>query len=422
MSKLVVNNIRHVGGIILGKEKSGGIICLSKESVINRNIAVYGATGTRKKRGYIKPMILERIHAKETVIITDTSLSEYTDIINIAKREGHRIQVLSKETLYASEIKYLLGEERLTERAEMMAHTVADILIKSKIKSISPDAFTETMETSLLKSLILYVGYSRRYNGGRTMCDLADLLKKTPSRRLDDIFMRWDTEEALKYAYMVFAQAGDKKTEIKVRLSVMLSEFKTPGEIPDEMKIFGTDTLKLSEDVPQAVFIISEEDEYSGRAGALFVSLVLSNLKASQNKMSANRKNAFLILNRIAQLGSVPELHKILSCSKDFSLSVSIVLRSITELRLNYKDTWKDILKCCDIQLFLGTRDWATAKYISEKTMQLSKDRTGYSPEQIISMDHGELLILTNISPALRANKYNYIDNTTHEKVKNRRN
>ena len=409
MSKLVVNNIRHVGGIILGKEKSGGVICLSNENIITRNIAVYGETGTRMKRGYIKPMILERIRAKETVVITDTSLSEYTDIINIAKRKGHRIQVLSKETLYASEIKYLLGEERLTERAEIMAHAVADILIKSKIKSISPDAFAETMEASLLKSLILYVGYSTRYNGERTMCDLATLLKKTPCRRLDDIFMRWDTEEALKHAYMVFAQAGDKKTDIKVRLSVMLSEFKTPREIPDEIKLSGTDALKLSGDVPQAVFIISEEDESSGRAGALFVSLVLSNLKA-QSKMSANRKNAYLILNRIAQLGSVPELHKMLSCAKEFSVSVSIVLRSITELRLNYKDTWEDILESCDIQLFLGTSDRATAKYISEKTMQLSQDKTGYSPRQIISLNHGELLILTDISPALRANKYDYTE------------
>lgn len=409
MSKLIVNNIKHVGGIILGKEKSGGVICLSDESIINRNITVYGATGTRKKRGYIKPMILERIRAKETVVITDTSLGEYKDIIDVAKREGHRIQILSKETLYSSEIKYLLGEERLSERAEMMAHTIANILIKNKVKSISPDAFTETMEASLLKSLILYVGYSTRYNGERTMCDLAALLKKTPCQRLDDIFMRWDAEEALKHSYMVYGQAGDKKAEIKVRLSVMLSEFKTPGIIPDEVRLSGIDTLKLSGDAPQAVFIISEEDEHSsGRAGALFVSLVLSNLKT--NKMSANRKNAYLILNGIAQLGSVPELHKMLACAKDHRLSFSIVLRSITELQLNYKDTWEDILESCDIQLFLGTRDRETTKYISEKTMLLSKDKTGYSPGQIVSLDHGELLILTDISPALRANKYDYTE------------
>lgn len=37
-------------GIILG-EKNGSVVCLPKDTRLNRHIAVFGASGTRKSRG-----------------------------------------------------------------------------------------------------------------------------------------------------------------------------------------------------------------------------------------------------------------------------------------------------------------------------------------------------------------------------------
>lgn len=53
-------------GIILG-EKNGSVVCLPKDTRLNRHIAVFGASGTRKSRGVIRPALFTMAEIPEYV-------------------------------------------------------------------------------------------------------------------------------------------------------------------------------------------------------------------------------------------------------------------------------------------------------------------------------------------------------------------
>ena len=44
-------------GIILGKTERGSVICLPEDTRLNKHIAVFGASGTMKSRGVIRPAL-----------------------------------------------------------------------------------------------------------------------------------------------------------------------------------------------------------------------------------------------------------------------------------------------------------------------------------------------------------------------------
>ena len=57
-------------GIILG-EKNGSVVCLPKDTRLNRHIAVFGASGTHKSRGVIRPALFTILKRGEAAVITD---------------------------------------------------------------------------------------------------------------------------------------------------------------------------------------------------------------------------------------------------------------------------------------------------------------------------------------------------------------
>ena len=65
-------------GIILGR-KGGSVICLPEDSNLNKHIAVFGATGTMKSRGFIRPYLFQSIKRGESVVVTDPKSELYND-------------------------------------------------------------------------------------------------------------------------------------------------------------------------------------------------------------------------------------------------------------------------------------------------------------------------------------------------------
>ena len=53
---LEIKSPEHADGIILGV-KNSNVVCLPKDTRLNRHIAVFGASGTKKSRGVIRPAL-----------------------------------------------------------------------------------------------------------------------------------------------------------------------------------------------------------------------------------------------------------------------------------------------------------------------------------------------------------------------------
>ena len=67
---LELSDPKKTDGTILGK-LNGKAVCLPLKSRMNRNIAVFGASGTMKSRAFARNMIFQTVKRGESLVVTD---------------------------------------------------------------------------------------------------------------------------------------------------------------------------------------------------------------------------------------------------------------------------------------------------------------------------------------------------------------
>lgn len=87
-------------------------------------------------------------------------------------------------------------------------------------------------------------------------------------------------------------------------------------------------------------------------------------------------RTAPFILDEFCNLGPIPDFENLLVITRSRRIHTSIVFQSIANLRMIYPENWTDILKCCDIQIIMGSSkfsglyafpDVETAMYFRKK-------------------------------------------------------
>ena len=92
-SVLEVASVAKARGIILGKTEQGSVICLPEDTRLNKHIAVFGASGTKKSRGVIRPAIFQSIRRGESVIVSDPKSEMYADTAELFRKRGYTVRV-----------------------------------------------------------------------------------------------------------------------------------------------------------------------------------------------------------------------------------------------------------------------------------------------------------------------------------------
>ena len=68
----------------------------------------------------------------------------------------------------------------------------------------------------------------------------------------------------------------------------------------------------------------------------------------------------------LSLFGSIPDFSKKLATCRKYSISATIILQSINQLKVKYKDDWGTIIGNCDSFLFLGAQEQDTLEYVSK--------------------------------------------------------
>lgn len=74
----LTSDIRRSTGIILGTLENK-IVCLPESSPYNRNVAVFGASGSMKSRAYARNVLFQCVARGESLIVTDPKSELYGD-------------------------------------------------------------------------------------------------------------------------------------------------------------------------------------------------------------------------------------------------------------------------------------------------------------------------------------------------------
>ena len=87
----LTDHVKKNKGTILGK-LNGKAVCLPYETRMNRNVAVYGASGSMKSRAYARNMIFQCVARGESLIITDPKSELYESMAGYLENEGYTVR------------------------------------------------------------------------------------------------------------------------------------------------------------------------------------------------------------------------------------------------------------------------------------------------------------------------------------------
>ncbi len=430
----LVPNIRKHPGIILG-EIDGEVICVPLKTRFNGNLAVYGASGSKKTRAFCMNMILQSAARKSSLVICDPKSELYEKSSAYLRDQGYTVKVFNLVTPAASDSWNCLSE---IEGQELMAQLFCDVIIKNT-GSERRDHFWDNAELNLLKALVLYVerGYPPEK---RNIGEVYQLLAMSSEKELNAIFDVLDISHPAKAPYSIFKQSSESvRGGVIIGLGSRLQVFQNK----DIRSITGYDEidLELPGKQPCAYYCItSDQDSTFDFLSSLFLSFIFIKLVryADQNCPGGALPVPVHVLGEeLCACGVIPDLSRKISVIRSRNISMSCVFQNLAGLQNRYpQNQWQEILGNCDITLFLGCTDALTAQFISDRTGEASIAVTSkakqlgtwrisnYTPEyretsgvgkrklmtmdEVLRMDVDRALVILRGRNVLEVDKYDY--------------
>ncbi len=439
----LVPNIRKHPGIILG-EIDGEVICVPLKTRFNGNLAVYGASGSKKTRAFCMNMILQSAARKSSLVICDPKSELYEKSSAYLRDQGYTVKVFNLVTPAASDSWNCLSE---IEGQELMAQLFCDVIIKNT-GSERGDHFWDNAELNLLKALVLYVerGYPPEK---RNIGEVYQLLAMSSEKELNAIFDVLDISHPAKAPYSIFKQSSESvRGGVIIGLGSRLQVFQNK----DIRNITGYDEidLELPGKQPCAYYCItSDQDSTFDFLSSLFLSFIFIKLVryADQNCPGGALPVPVHVLGEeLCACGVIPDLSRKISVIRSRNISMSCVFQNLAGLQNRYpQNQWQEILGNCDITLFLGCTDALTAQFISDRTGEASIAVTSkakqlgtwrisnYTPEyretsgvgkrklmtmdEVLRMDVDRALVILRGRNVLEVDKYDYSKHPESKKL-----
>lgn len=424
-------------GIILGK-KNGSVICLPKDTRLNKHICVLGASGTMKSRAFIRPACIQAVKrcGGESVIITDPKGEMFEDMSSYFEENGYSVRVFN---LVRPELGDSWNAMADLNGDTLMAQVLTDVII-SNTAGEKGDHFWDNGEGNLLKSLILFVDADpTRRPEEKNLPAVYQLFTQNSEKQLGAMFDKLPIGHPAKAPYNLFAQASDT-----VRAGIMLGLGTRLQVLQNEAVRTITSRSDIDLTLPGkqkcAYFLIcSDQDGSLDFLSSLFFSFLFIKLVryADSTPERKCRVPVNILLDEFNNIGVIPDFARRLSTIRSRSLQVAMVIQNLAQLQNRYPNNlWAELIGNADTQLMLGCTDELTANYVSnrsgtmtvqvETTMTVRQSvaiaqvipqyrqteglgkRQLLTPDEVLRLPNDELIIMIRGQKLLRANKQDY--------------
>lgn len=440
----LVSDVRKHHGIILG-ELEGQAVCLPEKTRFNGNLAVYGASGSKKTRAFCVNMILQCAARKTSLIICDPKSELYEKTSQYLRDKGYVVRKFDLVTPSSSDSWNCLSE---INGQELMAQLFCDVIIKNT-GSERGDHFWDNAEMNLLKALVLYVeqGYPKEK---RNIGEVYKLLTMSSEKELNAIFDVLPVEHPAKAPYSIFKQSGENvRGGVIIGLGSRLQVFQN-REIQE---ITNHDEIDLELPGKQACAyycITSDQDSTFDFLSSLFLSFVFIKLVRHADQKCPNGAlpvPVHVLGEELTACGTIVDLSRKISVIRSRAISMSCVFQNLAALQNRYPyNQWQEILGNCDVHLFLGCTDPLTAEFISSRTGEASISVTSkakqlgtwrisnYTPEyretsgvgrrklytmdEVLRLDLDRALVILRGKNVLEVNKFDYSKHPEAKKLR----
>lgn len=444
----LVGNVKHTKGIILGR-KGNKAICLPERTRINRNVAVYGASGSMKSRAYVRNAIFQCVARGESLLVTDPKSEIYEDTAVYLEKHGYTVKIFNLVSPEHSDSWNCLCE---IDGQETMAQIFCDVIIQNT-GSGKGDHFWDNAELNLLKALILYVeqGFP---DESKNIGQVYKLLTMTSEKELNSLFDLLPVSHPAKIPYCIYKQASETvRTGVIIGLGSRLQIFQ--NKIIRKITSYDEIDLTLPGREKCAYFcIISDQDHSFDFLSSLFLSFVFIKLVRYADRYGKKGQlpvPVHILADELgAASGTIAELSTKISVIRSRRISMSCIFQNLPQMQNRYPyNQWQEILGNCDVTVFLGCTDPITAEFISTRsgitTVAVSSEakqlnswrvsdytpeyretqsigkRAVLTPDEVLRLDLDEELIILRGQKVLKAEKYDYTLHPDSEKLVSRK-
>ena len=438
---LEVKSLSQADSIILG-ERKGCAVCLPINTRLNRHIAVFGASGTMKSRGVIRPALFNIIKRGESAIITDSKAELYADTAELFRKNGYEVKVFNLVNPQHGDSWNCMSD---LGGDTLLAQVLTNVIIGNTSEG-KGDHFWDNGEGNLLKALILYVDLDRsRSLESKNLASVYQMLVQNSERQLTALFEKLPLDHPARAPYNLFAQASDTVRAgivlgLGTRLQVLQNEAVRRIISRSEIDLTAPGRRKCAYFV-----ILSDQDTTMAFLSSLFFSFLFIKLVRYADSTPEMRcaVPVNLILdefNNIGKLGGAADgsdFTRTLSVIRSRRIFVMLAVQSLGQLQNRYPNNlWSEIIGNTDIQLMLGCTDDVSAEYFSARSGDMSIQinstmtvrqtiavaqvipqyrqtqgqgkRRLLTPDEVLRLPNEELLVIIRGHNLLKLNKLDY--------------
>lgn len=434
---LEVASPQKARGIILGQNERGSVICLPEDTRLNKHVAVFGASGTMKSRGVIRPALFQSIRRGESVVVTDPKSEIYSDTVELFRKYGYTVRVynlLNPELSDSWNCMFDLGGDTL------MAQVLTDVIIANTKGDGKGDHFWDNGEGNLLKSLILYVNLdATRRPEERNLPAVYQMLTQNSEKQLTALFDRLPLDHPARAPYSLFSQASDT-----VRAGVVLGLGTRLQVLQSEAVRSITRQSDIDLSLPgqtKCVYYIILDDQNSSLEflSSLFFAFMFIKLVRYADSTPEQRCQVpvNIVLDEMNNIGVIPDFSRRLSTIRSRALQVLMCCQNLPQIQNRYPNNlWAELVGNADTQLMLGCTDDVTAEYFSARSGDMTVEvnstmttrqsiavaqvipqyryteglgrRRLLTPDEVLRLPNDELLVIIRGQKVLRARKFDY--------------
>lgn len=385
----------------------------------NKNVIVYGGSGSGKTRFYVKPNLMQ-MHS--SYVVTDPKGTIINDCGKLLQRgkpiyqkgdiigyQPYEIKIFNtidfKKSMHYNPFAYIRPETREQD----ILRTVEVLIANTTGEQKGGDEFWVKAEKLLYTSYIALI---------LTMCPenewnfetLIDFVNASECREDDDSFKNaidwafyylekwiekdWDKDEQFEeqnenYADLVdidvepwranlgrFAVRQYKAYKLaagKTAKSILIScaTRLAPFSIDSILEITSYDEMQLDtigDRLTTLFIVVSDTDATFNFLVAIMYSQLFNLLCTKADKTPKGRLKypVRCLIDEFANIKQIPDFEKIIAVIRSRGISASIILQTKSQLKSLYKDNAETIEGNCDSELFLGGKEKTTLKDISD--------------------------------------------------------
>ena len=355
----------------------------------NLNTLVCGGSGAGKTRFYCKPNLMQ---CNSSFVILDPKGEIVRDVGKLLEAKGYEIKVLDLISMEKSHcynpFVYLRSDNDIQR------------LVTNLFKSTTPkgsqsnDPFWDTAASMLLLALVFYLHYEAPEDE-QNFAMIMEMLRAgaiedeeepRPSP-LANLFSELEYENpdhiALKYYHSYHSGSAKTLKSIQITLAARLEKFN----LESLASLTSTDELELETlgEKKTALFALIPDNDTSFN---FLVSILYTQL-FQQLFYSADHIHGgslpipvHFLMDEFANVSLPDDFDKILSVMRSRSVSVSIILQNLAQLKALFEKQWESIVGNCDEFLYLGGNEQSTHKYVSELLGKSTIDTNTYGKSE----------------------------------------